>query len=86
MPNTATHIYRNPAVSYSTGKLTKVAVSRRTVNEDRVPEYDLMQRGKKNRKTISSSSAIFEGTFDNAERAINTKYLVLCFSEKFHYS
>jgi YD repeat-containing protein len=69
--------YDDPAVLNSKGKLTKVSYqpSGEDLREDKVLEYDLMQRVKKGQKKIGADSATFEKGYDSAGRVISIKYL-----------
>ena len=73
---TVTFTYDDPAVPYSKGKLTKVSdPSGGEIKEDKVLEYDLMQRVKRSQKTIPGSSpVIFEKGYDSAGRAVAITY------------
>jgi YD repeat-containing protein len=78
-----TYTYDDPTVPYSKGKLTKVSdPSGGEEKEDRVLEYDLMQRVKQSRKKIGAEEVTFENAYDSIGRVINIKYLAGTPNEK----
>jgi RHS repeat-associated protein len=74
--STVYYTYDDPAVPYSKGKLTKVYYNPGgETREDRVLEYDLLQRVKRSQKTIPGSSpVIFEKGYDSAGRVATITY------------
>jgi RHS repeat-associated protein len=82
--NSVTFTYDDPSVPYSWGKLTKISYqpSGEDLREDRILEYDLMQRLTKSQKTIGSQSVTFQKSYDSAGRVISVKYLAGTGSEK----
>jgi len=71
-----TFFYDDPTVPYSKGKLTKVSDhSGGELKEDRVLEYDEMQRVKRSQKTIPGSSPVtFEKSYDSVGRVVSITY------------
>ncbi len=74
--STVFYLYDEPTVPYSKGKLTKITYqpSGEDLREDKVLEYDLMQRVKKSEKKIGSQSATFVKGYDSAGRVISLRY------------
>jgi YD repeat-containing protein len=84
-PHKVVYVYDDPTVPYSKGKLTKVtdnlykAVDQPELKEDKVVEYDVMQRVKRSQKRTQIDEQTFaelqvETVYDSAGRVITLKY------------
>jgi RHS repeat-associated protein len=74
--STVYYTYDDPSVPYSKGKLTKVSFqpTGEELREDRILEYDLLQRVVKSQKTTGMTTVSFGNTYDSAGRVITLKY------------
>jgi RHS repeat-associated protein len=73
--HTVTFTYDDPSVPNSKGMLTKVSdPSGGELKEDRVTEYDLMQRVTKSSKKIGADEVSFEKKYDSAGRVVSITY------------